>query len=79
MRFFKDKGPIIILMLITMFLSSGGVFAADPTSETPESATARQLRINKNVLLQGPTVENRNDAAMELLLSSDPQARAGCV
>jgi hypothetical protein len=58
-----------------MIFSSGAVFAADPTGEVPESATARQLRINKTVLLQGPTVENRNDAAMELLLSSDPGAR----
>ena len=54
---------------------TGSVFAADPPVAAPESPSARQLRINKTALLQGPTQENRHDAAMALLNSTDVNAR----
>jgi hypothetical protein len=71
----KDKSPIIFLMVGILFCMTGLVLAADPVSAAPESPSARQLRINKAALLQGPTQENRYDAAMALLTSTDVNAR----
>lgn len=54
---------------------TSAIFAADPPVAAPESPSDRQLRINKNALLQGPTQENRYDVAMTLLTSEDVKAR----
>ena len=66
----------ITLFLILLFCLTGVCFCADADgSEASESAADRQLRINKNVLLEGPNQETRDDAAMELLLSEDSASR----
>ena len=72
---FKDKGLIILLVVGMLLCVTGAIFAADPESASPESSYERQLRINKNALLQGPTQENSYDAAMALLTSTDGAAR----
>jgi HEAT repeat protein len=71
----KDKSPIILFVVGMLLCISGAVFAADPPSVATESPADRQLRINKNALLQGPTQENHYDAAMALLSSPDVNAR----
>jgi len=71
----KDKSPIFLFLVGILLCITGTVFAVDLVQPVPESPSARQLRINKNVLLRGPTQQNRYDAAMTLLTSIDAKAR----
>ena len=62
-----------------LLFSTFGYCADSAVSETAESTEDRQLRINVNVLMQGPNQQTRDDAAIELLLSSNPGARESLI
>lgn len=63
-------------MLVAVFVLEAGLCAAEPGGpEAVEGGLTRQLKINRDALVQGPSEELRLNAAMELLLSRDPAAR----
>lgn len=71
----------ILISLFAVMLSAGLALAADeplasaPANGANEANTARQLRIYKTALLNGPTEKIRSDAAAELLYRQDSESR----
>ena len=75
MKVNSGKRPITFFFFFAFLSVVGIIFAQEPAVDKPESTIERQLRINKNALLQGPGDQNRVDAAMALLLHESESAR----
>lgn len=67
--------PITFCLIFVLLLSVLGFCEDAQVSDNAETKDNRQLRINKNALLQGPSQQTRDDAAIELLLGEDSGSR----
>lgn len=75
----RKSFQILVFICILTGLLSGRAFTAPEAVATEQEASARQLRIYHDSLLQGSTEEIRVDAAVGLLLRDDDASRDALV
>ena len=73
----KRSNPILVLPVLLGAMVCALAGAAEPVAApVPEADVALQLKVIQTALLQGPTEQNRLDAALVLLQRPDAEARA---